>query len=126
MEPGFRDREYRVPNAICRSGRRRLQWSPVLETGNTTPAECIRLAQKQLQWSPVLETGNTRLPSNLRARTYRLQWSPVLETGNTSPGCQASRTETLAAMEPGFRDREYAILIISTCPLDKRCNGARF
>ena len=39
-----------------------------------------------------------------------LQWSPVLETGNT-PHTSAPGTGPLdAAMEPGFRDREYSRL----------------
>ena len=37
-----------------------LQWSPVLETGNTIAYEARLTAGERLQWSPVLETGNTR------------------------------------------------------------------
>ena len=36
-----------------------------------------------LQWSPVLETGNTLMGAALCTMAYELQWSPVLETGNT-------------------------------------------
>ena len=37
-----------------------------------------------LQWSPVLETGNTNLWKRNRSADDLLQWSPVLETGNTA------------------------------------------
>ena len=59
MEPGLRDREY---------------WSRVV---------CVR-TPPWLQWSPVLETGNTPLPLRHTHTHARLQWSPVLETGNTA------------------------------------------
>ena len=38
MEPGLRDREYRSLRAFALSPIERLQWSPVLETGNTPAA----------------------------------------------------------------------------------------
>ena len=38
----------------------RLQWSPVLETGNTWPLLSRPGRMCMLQWSPVLETGNTQ------------------------------------------------------------------
>ena len=69
---------------------------------------CYDISPDSLQWSPVLETGNTECPvksvcwaqaaamePGLRDReylartvrevvaSYLLQWSPVLETGNT-------------------------------------------
>ena len=60
-----------------------------------------------LQWSPVLETGNTRLALADYPRTIELQWSPVLETGNTVPDRVTPIGDRVAAMEPGLRDREY-------------------
>ena len=36
-----------------------------------------------------------------------LQWSPVLETGNTPYQPREDHHDHHAAMEPGFRDREY-------------------
>ena len=35
MEPGLRDREYRLGPSGCSARCDQLQWSPVLETGNT-------------------------------------------------------------------------------------------
>ena len=35
MEPGLRDREYEQVLMYLLSTNHRLQWSPVLETGNT-------------------------------------------------------------------------------------------
>ncbi len=50
-------------------------------------------ALTQLQWSPVLETGNTSIHMLRHNKFNELQWSPVLETGNTSSG---GRTVALA------------------------------
>ena len=58
MEPGLRDREY-SSGTTNTSGTCALQWSPVLETGNTSPLERSPAEMALLQWSPVLETGNT-------------------------------------------------------------------
>ncbi len=109
MEPGLRDREYGPvpPGARPAPG---LQWSPVLETGNTWEVFAAQMLAalaamepglrdreylswgrrssgppRGLQWSPVLETGNTRRPACPIGYPDLLQWSPVLETGNT-PG----------------------------------------
>ncbi len=60
-----------------------------------------------LQWSPVLETGNTGELLAPAVRAYVLQWSPVLETGNTSYLREWLSDAQIAAMEPGLRDREY-------------------
>ena len=42
MEPGLRDREY-LPGHHPGRSRYRLQWSPVLETGNTPATDIDRL-----------------------------------------------------------------------------------
>ena len=60
-----------------------------------------------LQWSPVLETGNTEALVMSAASDNGLQWSPVLETGNTLDAVFTGRDPYEAAMEPGLRDREY-------------------
>ena len=86
MEPGLRDREY---PRVCRPvppASDLLQWSPVLETGNTRRLDLGRWEIQRLQWSPVLETGNTGPGMKSKKNTCRLQWSPVLETGNTGAG----------------------------------------
>ncbi len=36
MEPGLRDREYMEPRGVSSYATVQLQWSPVLETGNTS------------------------------------------------------------------------------------------
>ena len=36
MEPGLRDREYVGPAGLATARQILLQWSPVLETGNTS------------------------------------------------------------------------------------------
>ena len=107
MEPGLRDREYGRPETSAPPPDR-LQWSPVLETGNTShhhshdgaataaamepglrdreyqpPRFRYRFVTVWLQWSPVLETGNTVAYDATYTQHVRLQWSPVLETGNT-------------------------------------------
>ncbi len=149
MEPGLRDREYSHQGRSRRAGRSSLQWSPVLETGNTADPLEVSAAYDELQWSPVLETGNTpmniriytpadmaAMEPGLRDREYsmarallstmaKLQWSPVLETGNTLGDLASDAVWALAAMEPGLRDREYksggqAPHTGSCC-----CNGAR-
>ena len=134
MEPGLRDREYPQPRSTRFRYRFVLQWSPVLETGNTPAPSHSLAAICMLQWSPVLETGNTlrdrhgcvghllaAMEPGLRDREYRvelhqighrparLQWSPVLETGNTVDMLSASFRGEYAAMEPGLRDREYPL-----------------
>ena len=83
MEPGLRDREYK-------SLQRLLS------------------VDHQLQWSPVLETGNTTTPPTQPPGGSWLQWSPVLETGNTIGDREREDNRSRAAMEPGLRDREYA------------------
>ena len=108
-----------------------LQWSPVLETGNT-PALALEQGGVALAaMEPGLrdrEYRSTRsapdgqraaaMEPGLRDREYSprrrcsriltaLQWSPVLETGNTRPLEPHPRLGPIAAMEPGFRDREY-------------------
>ena len=60
-----------------------------------------------LQWSPVLETGNTPDLHTGYPVCYTLQWSPVLETGNTAQELRPGAVQRVAAMEPGLRDREY-------------------
>ena len=58
MEPGLRDREY--GNTMTTNANiTLLQWSPVLETGNTWITVPRVAFEALLQWSPVLETGNT-------------------------------------------------------------------
>ena len=106
MEPGLRDRDYYSLAAICAVSSQ-LQWSPVLETGNTRYNPGCQAAQTGLQWSPVLETGNTMLAPITSWHRDRLQWSPVLETGNTRPTPAQALAYIRAAMEPGLRDREY-------------------
>ena len=92
------------------SANHQLQWSPVLETGNTAALAVGEYHDGELQWSPVLETGNTRLPLWLPAMSAaRLQWSPVLETGNTCKVKFPYIQGKFAAMEPGLRDREYRL-----------------
>ena len=59
MEPGLRDREYPVGAVQEALWWAALQWSPVLETGNTLWISTGVAASWLLQWSPVLETGNT-------------------------------------------------------------------
>ncbi len=83
MEPGLRDREY-APF-----------WRAVVERAI------------KLQWSPVLETGNTIGPFLAADQAIVLQWSPVLETGNTHRIAGGKAPYFRAAMEPGLRDREY-------------------
>ena len=106
MEPGLRDREYQIDELVTRI-MLLLQWSPVLETGNTRYNPGCQAAQTGLQWSPVLETGNTMLAPITSWHRDRLQWSPVLETGNTRPTPAQALAYIRAAMEPGLRDREY-------------------
>ena len=100
MEPGLRDREYK-------SLQRLLS------------------VDHQLQWSPVLETGNTTTPPTQPPGGSWLQWSPVLETGNTSPLVAAIRETGAAAMEPGLRDREYPPIIPDPTARWEGCIGAR-
>ena len=104
-----------------------LQWSPVLETGNTF-RRCWTAwwKHRMLQWSPVLETGNTRPRISLERTTTMLQWSPVLETGNTAALRGERDPIERAAMEPGFRDREYGPGPRRRARGALRCNGARF
>ena len=83
MEPGLRDREYAPPRGRPQPGTSVLQWSPVLETGNT--------ASRQ-QWYDEYERA--AMEPGLRDREY---------TGQAQDGAQSR----LAAMEPGLRDREY-------------------
>ena len=58
MEPGLRDREY-LGVLLHHQLMGELQWSPVLETGNTARSRRAGHHAVVLQWSPVLETGNT-------------------------------------------------------------------
>ena len=100
MEPGLRDREYDGSTIAC-CGAFRLQWSPVLETGNTpTPLHTISLPIRA-----AMEPG-------LRDREYVFlpDW-----------GGQ----EYNAAMEPGLRDREYERFYARIDRGGTRCNGAR-
>ena len=60
MEPGLRDREYAfAANPIGRAVA--LQWSPVLETGNTNPPVAGRPREDRAAMEP-----------GLRDREYRL------------------------------------------------------
>ncbi len=84
MEPGLRDREYRRYAALSTEAFAAAAMEPGLRDREyPTIAECWEADSAMLQWSPVLETGNTRRRSWRDRWRARLQWSPVLETGNT-------------------------------------------
>ena len=87
MEPGLRDREY-LKDFITRTADTfRLQWSPVLETGNTG-ADALHVAVPQ---RAAMEPG-------LRDREYDV-------------AIRSGRAREDAAMEPGLRDREYLLIV---------------
>ena len=54
MEPGLRDREYWEAAATARRGVCWLQWSPVLETGNTRSSRRGRPSRKRAAMEPGL------------------------------------------------------------------------
>ena len=108
MEPGLRDREYGSA------------------TGNTdTSLDDIR-ALAQLQWSPVLETGNTAQGKCGRLRIRRAAMEPGLRDREYRTHTHARTHAHTAAMEPGLRDREYEPTLHypgnTSCA---SCNGAR-
>ncbi len=78
-----------------------LQWSPVLETGNTLPPQLPLLSA----WWAAMEPG-------LRDREYRDVGHRLLD-------------RLSAAMEPGLRDREYRLSSMSLSSRESGCNGAR-
>ena len=109
MEPGLRDREYWRTLSRGASDGQKLQWSPVLETGNTRSHQPYGTPPGPAAMEPGLrdrEYGRglavigqeitAAMEPGLRDREYEekmatgqivnmLQWSPVLETGNTRP-----------------------------------------
>ena len=125
MEPGLRDREYAV-EAVADGLWEELQWSPVLETGNTRPQHVACWACVRAAMEPGLRDREYMPVSWSRSRIWsRLQWSPVLETGNTTAAWLYGEVHQLAAMEPGLRDREYGRCDAVPCTPRGCCNGAR-
>ena len=108
MEPGFRDREYH-PAATAGPYEVPAAMEPGFRDREYDHIESTEAGLHVLQWSPVLETGNTRGLTTPLGRMEQLQWSPVLETGNTGDRNRIRPDEKPAAMEPGFRDREYEV-----------------
>ena len=78
-----------------------------------------------LQWSPVLETGNTRRLAARRRRYAVAAMEPGLRDREYDPMIAAMRLGLVAAMEPGLRDREYAAGPIWLTGPPSCCNGAR-
>ena len=85
-----------------------LQWSPVLETGNTCSRTYVHMPRRVAAMEPGLRDREyDPLTVSVAYDEQLLQWSPVLETGNTGALRPAAGVRALAAMEPGLRDREY-------------------
>ncbi len=107
MEPGLRDREYQImgsyklvkASAAMEPGLRDREYRSIIAAVDDI---------EWLQWSPVLETGNTSAAWGSSQTRASLQWSPVLETGNTRARVTELFGFGFAAMEPGLRDREYS------------------
>ena len=84
MEPGLRDREYPVRTSAGLWSICWLQWSPVLETGNTQEYLNTLVPEGWAAMEPGLRDREYQLPSPpTGGASKKLQWSPVLETGNT-------------------------------------------
>ena len=94
MEPGLRDREYH-PNCDCIAvPTTSLQWSPVLETGNTALEYALMYLLSVAAMEPGLRDREYEPPGVRSYTTVQLQWSPVLETGNTREGRGGSQKGT--------------------------------
>ena len=103
-----------------------LQWSPVLETGNTCPPDPHPRLGSVAAMEPGLRDREYAAAVDPRDREpLELQWSPVLETGNTTAEPSRLVAAHPAAMEPGLRDREYASGQPAGCQMLTSCNGAR-
>ena len=101
MEPGLRDREYLHHRLMGDNPLRELQWSPVLETGNTRTLD---------RWLAVELLA--AMEPGLRDREYPATWPTTAHSAE-------------AAMEPGLRDREYQRSRAQLAGSAVRCNGAR-
>ena len=130
MEPGLRDREYEVLLASWSSCRSMLQWSPVLETGNTRNREVDAGCSVRAAMEPGLRDREYASAALARAIRILAAMEPGLRDREYVPGARWRKQQPApAAMEPGLRDREYGstqnpLLATSLAGLRERCQPA--
>ena len=107
MEPGLRDREY---PRVCRPvppASDLLQWSPVLETGNTRRQRFLLICEIIAAMEPGLIDREYPPPRPRQVGDPTAAMEPGLRDREYRARNEIKKEYLQAAMEPGLRDREY-------------------